>query len=84
MLSGSNMYFFPFKDRLNRELEMQNEVKIEEEEGQMENKIESNTFGTQVQSAAVLHDRSQHFSSRALCIDRQRILHYSRGTVHNV
>ena len=80
MLSGSNMYFFPFKDRLNRELEMQNEVTIEEEE----NKIESNTFGTQVQSAAVLHDRSQHFSSSALCIDRQRILHYSRGTVHNV
>ena len=79
MLSGSNMYFFPFKDRLNRELEMQNEVTIEEEEGEMENKIESNTFGTQV-----LHDRSQHFSSSALCIDRQRILHYSRGTVHNV
>ena len=66
MLSGSNMYFFPFKDRLNRELEMQNEVTIEEEEGEMENKIESNTFGTQVQSAAVLHDRSQHFSSSAL------------------
>ena len=42
MLSGSNMYFFPFKDRLNRELEMQNEVTIEEEEGEMENKIESN------------------------------------------
>ena len=48
MLSGSNMYFFPFKDRLNRELEMQNEVTIEEEEGEMENKIESNTFVTQV------------------------------------
>ena len=45
---------------------MQNEVTIEEEEGEMENKIESNTFGTQVQSAAVLHDRSQHFSSSAL------------------
>ena len=53
MLSGSNMYFFPFKDRLNRELEMQNEVTIEEEEGEMENKIESNTFGTQVQSTKV-------------------------------
>ena len=35
------MYFFPFKDRLNRELEMQNEVTIEEE-GEMEKKIESN------------------------------------------
>ena len=41
MLSGSNMYFFLFKDRLNRELEMQNEVTIEEE-GEMERKIESN------------------------------------------
>ena len=41
MLSGSNMYFFPFKDRLNRELEMQNEVTIEEED-EMEKKIESN------------------------------------------
>ena len=50
MLSGSNMYFFPFKDRLNRELEMQNEVTIEEEEGEMENKIESNTLGLKAQS----------------------------------
>ena len=78
--------FFRSTDRLNRKLEMQNEVTIEE--GEMEKKIESkvlvNPFSPKCSSSSVAWQKSTFFiKCTYFCIYRQRTLHCSRGTTHD-
>ena len=80
------IFSFRTTDRLNRKLEMQNEVTIEE--GEMEKKIESkvlvNPFSPKCSSSSVAWQKSTFFiKCTYFCIYRQRTLHCSRGTTHD-